>query len=359
MKKFLAGTTALVAAAVVAGQAQAADPIKLSVGGFMTQYVAFINHDDLANNGSSYADVLNASNTEIYFRGSTKLDNGLTVAVTMDLEADREPTASANGTDDVFMSVSSDTLGKVELGATKDVVYKMSTSSPAGTSDNDFQVYFSNLRTGDDDVMGESGLDGQKVNYVSPSIAGFQLGLTYGLQYVGNLDDVEPVNTATTGHDYIGAASLAYKGEIAGVSVGADLGHIKVFRGGPVGSTAENSFTTRGGLSAGMAGFKVGGAYSLTNDMGGTQGLEVEAWEAGVSYVTGPYTLSAGYMEIDQNNAGTANDEENAVWTLGVRYDLGAGVSALAQVWNVSDDNNGTANDLDAFGVVTGISASF
>ena len=95
MKKFLIGTTALVAAGFVAGQAEAADPIKLSVGGYMNQYVGYADQDE--DGQENFAEVKVESETELYFRGSTTLDNGLTIGVNIDRYADRDDTGGDGG----------------------------------------------------------------------------------------------------------------------------------------------------------------------------------------------------------------------------------------------------------------------
>ena len=101
MKKLLVASTALVAFAAV-NSAQAADPIKLTVGGYMNQYVGYTDQDE--DGQENFAEVNINSETELYFRGSTTLDNGLTVGVNIDRYSDRNDT----GGDDVFLQISSE-----------------------------------------------------------------------------------------------------------------------------------------------------------------------------------------------------------------------------------------------------------
>ncbi|WP_147165104.1 porin, partial [Pararhodospirillum oryzae] len=77
MKKILFGTTALVAAGLFAGGASAADKIKLSLGGKMEQYFGGVG--TLEDGGFDDSDGFGMdTDTEVYVKGSTKLDNGLT-----------------------------------------------------------------------------------------------------------------------------------------------------------------------------------------------------------------------------------------------------------------------------------------
>jgi opacity protein-like surface antigen len=123
MKKLLVASTALVAFAAV-NSAQAADPIKVSVGGYLHEWVGYVDQDE--DGQEDFAEVTVHSESELYFRGNTTLDNGLTIGVNIDLY-----TAQDNqGVDDVFVQISSDSLGKIRLGQTKGAAYALSHTSP-------------------------------------------------------------------------------------------------------------------------------------------------------------------------------------------------------------------------------------
>src|SRR5436189_4516585 len=100
MKHVLLGTTALVAAGFVVGQAQAADPIKLQLGGFYgaaagAEIGGNDAHGSASDNRQHYAF---KNNVEVYFNGSTTLDNGLTAGVHIELEGNN----SSKTIDEVF-----------------------------------------------------------------------------------------------------------------------------------------------------------------------------------------------------------------------------------------------------------------
>ncbi len=95
MKKILFGTSALVGAGLIAGQAVAAEGIKLSVGGYLRS--AFLlnfgdndHHADGVNDSDALREVDGVfKDGEIHFNGSTTLDNGITVGVSFQLEAEQ------------------------------------------------------------------------------------------------------------------------------------------------------------------------------------------------------------------------------------------------------------------------------
>ena len=96
MKKLLLGSTALVVGGVMAAPAMAADPIKMGIGGYYTFYALAGNIDSsYAFDGSftTYKGLAFTQEGEIHFIGQTKLDNGTSVGLTVELEA-WNPTAS-------------------------------------------------------------------------------------------------------------------------------------------------------------------------------------------------------------------------------------------------------------------------
>ena len=90
MKKLLLGSTALVVGGAMAAPAMAADPIKIGIGGYYTFYALAGNVDSTyALNGSitTYRGFAFTQEGEIHFTGQTKLDNGTSVGLTVELEA--------------------------------------------------------------------------------------------------------------------------------------------------------------------------------------------------------------------------------------------------------------------------------
>src|SRR3546814_2145757 len=86
MKKVLLGTTALVAAGMMASTpVLAAEKISVRVGGYMEQWFGYSSVDDRA--GRDLDGFNHTSDSEIHFVGSTTLDNGIEFGVNVQLEA--------------------------------------------------------------------------------------------------------------------------------------------------------------------------------------------------------------------------------------------------------------------------------
>lgn len=366
MKKFLVATTALVAVAAVSGQAQAADPIKLSIGGYMEQWVGYAKQDSDAQ--QDYAKVLVQSDGELYFRGSTKLDNGLTIGVNIDEYTNRSVTADG---DDVFLSISSDSLGMIKLGSTKGAAYGLSHSAPdvgIGHIDGDVQNWISNGVTavvGNQTVTAQEGNDGNKIVYLTPNFGGIQAGISYGLDINNVNSGIVDVGGANVANDTAIDAGIAYNGDFSGVSVGADVTAQWNNHGGLTGTLVEDRKSVRGGLSIGVAGFKLAGAYNSTKNINDVKDQDQTGYDVGVSYATGPYAVSLSYMHLEADDAANSNvQDERDSWMLSGAYDLGAGVKLKGSVFGAdNEDTSNTAanntNDNDGFGVVAGLAVSF
>jgi len=112
-----------------------------------------------------------------------------------------------------------------------------------------------------------------------------------------------------------------------------------------------------------MAGFTVGGGYSDFDDTAtGSSVNNGNAWELGIGYVTGPYSVSAGYMAAkDNGTAAVAGDDKDTKWKIAGTYDMGAGVALTANYFHNKRDAEGTAATTDSTisGVIAGIEVNF
>lgn len=367
MKKILLGTTAVVALATMSTEAFAADKIALGLGGFMRHYIGVSNHDEVAaTTNTSTARKVNLqqfANSEVYFRGNTTLDNGLKVSVDIQREADKS-TAARN--DVSSLTVSSDAMGALTVGSTAhagdDMLVRVpnagnfdwndtnkfaGTATAAGTDSGNFTPSASDIT--------DMGNNAGKIKYVTPTFSGFTGYASYtaaeGLDISSVTASAANRNTSNDGS----TMGVTYSGEISGVSVSADVTHAR-FNG---------SFdVTHGGLNVGMAGFTVGGGYSDFNDDSSSVNNtnDGKAWELGVGYETGPYSVSAGYLKAEnKGTVATAGDNKDTRWNLAATYDLGAGVALTADYFHATADAEGTAatTKTTVSGMIAGIEVGF
>ncbi len=384
MKKLLITTSALVAATAFAGVAQAADPIKLSIGGFGAFAVGMATQDDeftdndtggSNNPGMDYSNWDVKGNNEVHFTGATTLDNGITVSATYELEAGGR---SMNDPADTWTISVGTAYGTFNFGATD------AATALIAKGHNDVSGKLNGFDESDvlagswvanpgvtmlDATFINTASDAEKITYVSPTFAGF----TFGATAAPALDDTNgdtstmPVGTSPAAGSVVAGSISAssagsspiedvfgiggmWNGEFSGVGIGLEVAYVVASPGASVTSagvtdqTVEDWAEWQAGASFTYAGFTLGGAYrdqdidltpatalALADDE-----LDRSAWEIGLSYETGPYGVSLGYFKSEAEAASTAAqiaagnpavaDDEVTVWQLSGSYAMGPGV---------------------------------
>ena len=391
MKKVILGTTALVAAsALTAGTASAAEKIKLGLGGYLQTSFVVADYDN--DTDQLPTDIRHEG--EVFFVGSTTLDNGLKFGVNIQLEA----RATGDQVDETFMYVSGN-FGRINVGSEDSAAYLMHYASPSPVpawglaSPNANAGGFTNPST----LPNEIG-DRDKITYFTPRFAGFQFGASF------TPDSDEETGTGASPYAPIkdeGAADEGYSiganysNKFGSVSLKASLGYQLVTRtdttstavtttytvtaadtitvdsdgnitGFSANTTTASATTTTNnedtdefaaGLSVGVAGFNIGGAYKFTDNDGGTDDLERHDWNVGVNYGMGPWKVGLQYAGVELDDA---QDGELHAFVLGGQYVLGPGITAFGgiQYWDGEDDLAGSEGE-DATVFFLGTSLSF
>lgn len=375
MKKVLFASTALVAFGL-AGAAQAADPIALKLGGY-TKYVFGYADNDIANR----ADTDVKGSNEVFFLGSTTLDNGIKIGVDMQLEAGGTNNSSgANGTavagnldpiDEAYITVDGG-FGRVILGSENNGAYLLHVSAPNAAGDweeTEFGILTGQWISAPGGFAGTQSTtaintdqDAEKITYVAPSFAGFTVGASYipniestGTTAVGtilNSGDIVgmPADTGTISH--VWGVGGAYNNSFGGVGLKLSAGFVR----------AEEEIDHRewsAGAQIGFAGFTVGAAF---RDLNSDLAVDGQTWTAGVQYATGPFAVSVGYFASESDTTG---DELNAYQVSG-KYNMGPGVDWIASIGHADYDNAVSAGvagdagvDNDGWAAYTGLALAF
>ena len=407
MKKALMGTTALVAAAVttgavttgavttsVAADEMMAEPISISVGGR--------SHWGLSvrdNEAAAMADDFAISNdVQLSFKGSTVLDSGLEVAVSMVVEGEE----GSDSADAGFAEISG-SFGTIRVGNDKTAAQKMATTAPYATyffgiNDSYWGQSASSIQSDPwFETYANSGVgDSASVLYFSPVINGFQFGLSYapeagtearsatasvseghdiysfGLRYDGAFGDagvtfaagysskdvpmMDAVTAAdglfiqATDNDQVGAV-VAYQAvedppsESNTPSYVADDdadgepdgGIDTIILEAVEAADAEPGRSVTewaGGIVVSMSGVSVGATMSVMDDDAGSNDLTT--YDLGIKYGEGPWSVSA--------NLGTQEDKDNMIDNdfarLLANYNIGPGIN-LAGAIGVDSPNAG------------------
>ncbi|HEY4134769.1 MAG TPA: porin [Alphaproteobacteria bacterium] len=390
MKKLLLGTTALVGASFAATAALAAPEVRL--GGYMDFQAGFSSQDvdgwspspgvpGVAGGDRGFGFV---TDTELLIRASDKLDNGLRWAVKIEMEADSQDravgTAKTNNeqnADEVTM-VFSGTWGELTLGnedGPSDSMNMAADSAISGLGLGASKGYrrWVNTTSFDNDLYTKVAdvtdtNDATKVMYYTPTIAGFQFGVSYtandGDSGRIRASDNAGAPTASQSQNYENwiETGLTYEFKVDEIGFGLAATYNHADAQNTTVTDDVNGYSLSGKVEFG--GFLVSLGYASENGVGDDKDVTVSGYGGGVKYTTGPYQIGVGYMHNMQDNpVGTAGgaDFTSDTATLGVAYRLGAGVSLYADSWYYTNDSDGFApeDENQAIGLLVGTQITF
>ena len=388
MKKVLLASAALLALSTAA---QAAEPVKLSIGGYATQMMGYAGNDNatIFTSGETASTAVDhkvrfdtQDDVNINFLGSTKLDNGITVGVEVDTFGSQRKDSRANAAGNLNTKRSFITVGTVAgtliVGEREDALYIVHSAAPdvgtVGLQDGYWHQfvatpYYHKLMN----TTSTSRYDDRsnKISYVSPSWNGLAAAASYvpaigesnsgattvPSSYEYNGVDLTTMHGSASGVNFGGGdlygAGLAFANTFGDVSIKADTG---VGRANIAGLTVY-----QGGTQVAYAGFTLGGSIlnrhvesdaslapvaqvnSGTGALTQATAYAGQSWDLGLAYATGPYSVSLGYFHDTTKKAETtAGHTDNGyaadstdVIMLGGKYVMGPGVALTASVGQV------------------------
>ncbi|MBU0725693.1 MAG: porin [Alphaproteobacteria bacterium] len=345
MKKILLGSTALVAAGLLAQPAFAADPIQLQVKGYYQNLVTYSDVSD-APAGTNYKDFQFRHEGEVHFMGKTKLDNGLTVGFDAQLEIVNVGLSGGQprDMDETYMWLEGG-FGKLQLGAENGAAYLLHVDAPSfglGFDDRNFGPV---VQTGGFSRPNIAG-DTPKGTYFTPRIAGFQAGVSYS----PNLDGQDlsgygfgVISVPTGSVEDIYALGLNYTGKFGDFGLRASAG----YETGDVVGGGQDPETWALGLSVAFGGFTVGGAYSDSENYNSgsvSPGADGNVYSLGLSYQTGPWGISGVYQNTDFDVAGVTTANSSDEYELAAMYQAGPGIQFRGGI-TYTDTDLGTVAD--------------
>ena len=363
MRKLLLNSSAIAVASVVATPAISAE-WDVRVGGYYNAMVAYATTDGNGVAGSDFDGLDVSTNTEIFFLPSITLDNGIKIGANIQLEGETD----GDQIDESYLSVKG-SFGEVLLGSENSAGYKMTVVAPDASlnvlnspSTSDYIAWSGGVDSVFRGTLGTTFLevgrnnDAKRITYFTPRFAGFQLGVSYA--HDGNEDNFGPTNIAggsgNLGHIFdiganfvrsFGAFNVALSGRYgigqANIAAGPDTPTVYAF-----------------GVNLGYAGFTLGGSFAEANEhnAGVDDGI---AYDAGVSYATGPWTFSMTYFHGENGEIGGTSDEQDS-FGAAVDYKLAKGVRLnMFGAYVDLDAGAGPASDIDGWVIGTGIGLSF
>ena len=397
MRKVILGSTALVAAGMLAGSgapAQGAEPITLSVGGYYQVYFTLRAQSDVDNEGPGAGESLIGNDEEIrnidvttdaevFFNGSTTLDNGITVGVSIQLEG----ATTGDQIDEHFLYFSGN-FGRLEVGANDGAANTMHYGAPSiqqlGIDDVTFFAIAptSGNAVGSPQAVTITGISGDanKITYFTPRFSpGFQFGFSFTPEICdevpsGGIQGTVVSDTEDDNFDNVIDFGMNFLRQFGDVDLAWSIGYQHAFREGngtviqaaaddnatcaasnaqtsarlcindPDFESGRDAFTT--GFNIGFSGWTVGGGFKIDDF-----GLERESTQIdtalAVTYGAGPWLVGTGvaYVTNEDGQTDTNNKDSDKVVAAHISgaYTLGPGVTAVAGVQGTKgwgDDGN-------------------
>ncbi|QFT96432.1 hypothetical protein FIU85_03880 [Roseovarius sp. THAF8] len=367
MKKQLLCTSAI-ALGVAAAPASAQD-WNLDWGGFFQQHIAYADVSVPGGVGAPDFDGIQMfTNAEIIFTPNITLDNGMTFGINVQMEA-LNSGGGADGIDEAYMSISSDTFGRIDAGYENSAGYKMMVGAPQvgsmainSPSASAF-IPFTGFAGGQFRQAGLSSYtevagnnDVARITYYTPSFSGFTAGISYAPSAAGNAANAAPVNRNA------GLVDIFDLGVNYSQSFGTtDITLAARWGTGDAQAAGVSDPETWGvGFQVGFSGFTFGAAYA-ENDNGLAGGAtDQEGYSVGVAYdAAGPWTFGLEAY-IGEINDGGGLDDHYEYYKLAANRDLGPGVSWTTYLLYGETRNDSVVNgDIDGTAIGTAINLSF
>ncbi len=347
MKKQLMTTTALVAAGVVAmsGVALGASKPKLSVGGGFSTIVSAVSQE---TTGKMSPDVW--VDSEVHFKGSVKLDSGITIKTQVELEA--QDKTSSDLIDEAYMSISG-SFGQIKLGS-EDSAANLLVSGTFGSNATNAGRHLG-LHTGKSiaapsghkaaisNVIDLGDGDAERFTYFTPRMGGVMLGVSYTPSFSEG-GQTQVAETAAAHHGI--SIGGHWSGKLGGAKVQAAAGY----------NEAQSATATAADLKGYAVGVKatigkITVAFGTSTEKNIGDG-GITTMNAGIKYVAGKDAFSLGYVASEDDATTAAGVDKSTAAMISYGRALGAGVSAnvnlmyaeyVGEVAGNSDDNDGVA----------------
>lgn len=271
-----------------AHKADAAEQIKLSLGGKMEQYFFFMDADELPGESLNSSGAL--SDVEVYFSGKTVLDNGVEISAKIELNAENKNSGEA---DEQYLDIKT-AFGRLRVGETEGFNHNFSYETPHVSYEDDEiigRVVPQRTAIGVKEIMTFERFTGDafQIGYESPTIGGFTVGANYFPTTTRSEDRFFDKSTKDNNAWEI---SGAWEGRIKGGKLGLVGGYFdsQSRTGGDDGETAWNV-----SAQAELGGFTVGGSFIRSTP---DDNLNSSTLGLATTYEIGPWGIGASYLRV-------------------------------------------------------------
>ena len=258
--------------------------------------------------------------SEIHFKPSVTLENGLTFAAQIELEGD-----NAGFLDESYMTISSDSLGMFTIGGENSEGYRLMVAAPSvglGINSGAHQNFLPGYgrghyrqAAGSRNTEVDASDDVPRISYRTPSLGGLTLGVSYAPNNGANQLISESKGDVSDIMD-IGAQFKQSLGE-AGVTLSARYGTGKMHE------VNKKPREAAVGAQVSFGAFTLGGAYadSQRYDKDGNDHSS-SGWSLGMSYAMEAWTFGIETYQGEHDNG-----DKQSVSKIAASRNLGPGVN--------------------------------
>jgi len=370
MKKQLLSMTAIVAVGLIGASGSAlakAKAPKVSVGGYTTAGWTYADNGDL---GASNTGGLNAIwDSEIAFKVSGKMDNGVKLKAQVDIEGGI-PNETDN-VDDAWLSMSG-SFGELVLGETDGASSKLAIGQMGDWATGVYSMAFERANI----VPAPSGFsaagpgfslrgtlgdgDDPKTTYITPVMNGWQGGISFMKDVAKGANSIQAQTTTNASGENWLSLGLKYSGKMGKSKIGLGFGYGTV----TIPSLGDEKTMVMAGGNIENGPWKVALGMHAQDDPLSVTGASTDgqSWSAGIKYTSGAhkYSLTTFHGKIAADPT-VAGDDESTSYMIAHNYAVSPGVkwmNALV-VSDYDGEGTGATEDHKGMGIHSSVKFSF
>jgi hypothetical protein len=371
MKKHLLATTALMAVGALAATGaygQAKKP-SLSLGGWSEGIVGIADQDDGEGSVSNRVGVDVQHDSEIHFKGTAALDNGLKIETRVELEG---ATSNGDQIDEAYVTVTG-SFGQLRIGSEDNAAhlevtpYMGSWATNVGQNLNfdttDWIAIPTAFASGNISVnrLDVGDADSEKITYFTPRIAGVRLGLSYLPSFEEDANN-SIARTSSGSHEGV-AASASFDHKFGNVGIGLAAGYLQASPTAGTDQSDPKGYVVGGRVD--FAGFRVSAGYHREMNMSAETAANNtgnDSIDLGARYIWGKNAVSITYAHVEADGT-RANPEDDTLdhGMVSYRRDLGPGVQYRLNLMYVKFDGEaaGSIDDNEGVAATTSVRVAF
>lgn len=329
MKKVLLGTSALVAAGLIAGPAAA--QLELGITGDVYMELGWVSEDDDDGTDRDYGSRTDAN---LRFNAAGTAENGLRYGGRIDIEGLEGGDGDDGGEAWVTVSGGFGTIVGGEEDGASSLLRITPPGAGTGILDGSYSGYVGGGSVLDFDTA-DTG-DANKIVYTTDGTALDNFGLTLGASWAPAAEgrgsarsQAERTQGVGDGPDNVISLGARYSGNFGAASFGVSAGYVT----GDGAPGAEDHSAYQVGAEVGFGAFTVGGMW-VDNDDSVVAGGDDTSLIFGASFSQGPWDFAA------QVGFGEEADTDETSFGVGATYQVAPGLTAHADVVIFDNDDN-------------------